>query len=176
MSTIPSGVNMKDQILKKTGVELPAEKLRILDICQHIFKQAESFYQHLIELHQDQGEIARTWGLLAVDKCNHSDTYKMATRLRGQGIRDICASPDEASMLLSKMKTIPKMINDKQPSVTEALRFVISMEEKLNSVHFRHVVSFFSDSDMQLMSSSLKSSSAIVHELTEEYINLTMFA
>jgi hypothetical protein len=100
----------------------------------------------------------------------------MATRLKGQGIRDICASAEEASMLLTKMKTIPKMISDKPPSVTDALRFVISMEEKLNSVHFRHVVSFLSDSDMQFMSSSLKSSSAIVHELTEEYVNLTMFA
>jgi len=162
--------------MERTQVELPQEKLRVLDICQHIFKQAESFYQHLSGIHQYQGEIARIWGLLAVDKCNHADTFKMATRLRGQGIRDICASSDEAQMLLTKMKTIPKMIGDKPPTVTEALRFVISMEEKLNSVHFRHVVSFISDSDMRLMSSSLKSSSAIVHELTEEYVNLTMFA
>lgn len=150
------------------------EKLRVLDLCQHIHKHAEELYQYLAEIHKDQGEIARIWGLLAVDKCNHSDTFKMASRMKGEGIKDIAVTPETATNILVKMKTILKGIKHKRPSVLDALSFAIKMEESLNSVHFRHVVTFVNEQDLEMITSPLRSNASVVHMITEEYVNMTL--
>jgi hypothetical protein len=79
-----------------------------------------------------------------------------------------------AANILFKMKSIPKGDRHNPPSVLDALRFSVKMEENLNSVHFSQVVKFFSEQDTALMASSLKSSSSILHMMTEEYLNLTV--
>ena len=150
------------------------EKLKVLDICQQIQKLAEAFYLHLAEIHREEREIARIWGLLAVDKCNHSDTFKMASRLKGAGISEIYISAETAADLLSKMKTIADGMQLHPPSVVDALRFAIKMEESLHGVDFRHAVKFMSEQDMVLMTSPLKSSRNLVHLMTEEYVNMTL--
>lgn len=170
-----SVVGMKSQIPKTSAQKLPMEQLRVLDICQQIFKLAEEFYQYLAEVHQEQGDVARIWGLLAIDRCNHAETFKMSGRLKGEGISEIYITAETALNILDKMKTIPRRDGHKPPSAADALRFAIKMEERLNTVHFRHVVKYFSEPDMDLMVSTLKSSGNILHILTEEYVNLTMF-
>lgn len=150
------------------------EQLKVLDVCRQIHSYAEEFYQHLAEIHRDQHSIARIWGLLAVDKCNHSDTFKMANRLKGEGISEISMPSETATALLAKMKSIPEGVRSSTPSVLEALRFAIKMEENLTRVHFCHVVRFYSQQDMDMLASSLKSSSGIMHMMTEEYINMTL--
>jgi hypothetical protein len=98
----------------------------------------------------------------------------MVDRLKGAGIREIHVSAEMAQNMLAKMKSIPKGNTPKQPSVLEALQFTVKMEESLNRVHFSHVVKFFSEQDSALLSSSLQSSSSILHMITEEYLNLTV--
>lgn len=154
------------------AIKWPAEKLKTLDICQHIHKHAEDFYLYLAEVHQGHREIARMWGLFAIDKCNHSDTFKMVSRLKGEGIKEINVSSEMAANILSKVKSIPR--RDNPPSVLDALRFTIKMEENLASVHISHVVKFYREQDTSLMASSLQSSSSIIHAMTEEYLNLTV--
>lgn len=160
---------------KKTVVKkLPPEMLKVLDICQQIHKHAEEFYLYLAGIHREHCEIARIWGLMAIDKCNHADTYNMANRLKGEGISEIRISPETATNILIKMKALPKGGNRNPPSVVDALRFTVKMEENLSRVHFLNVVKFLKEQDTALMASSLKSSSSILHIMTEEYLNLTV--
>jgi rubrerythrin len=166
---------MMHTLQKNTFEKIPLEKLKVLDTCQHIFKHAESFYQYLADVHQEHREVARMWGLFAIDKCNHSDTFKMASRLKGEGISEVCISAEMATNILTKMKSIPTGNGSNPPSIVEALRFAISMEERLNSVYFRHVVKLCNEQDKDLLASSLKSNGTIIHMMTEEYVNLTMF-
>jgi hypothetical protein len=160
---------LKNNMFKKLAVE----KLQVLDICQHIFKFAEEFYLYLADIHSENTEIARMWSLLAIDKCNHSDTYKFATRLKGEGIKEVNVVPEKAAKILSKMKSIPKSERTKVPAIVDTLIFTIKMEETLNSVHFRQVVEFVCAQDGALMISSLKSSGSILHMMTEEYLSIT---
>lgn len=154
---------------------LRTEHLTVLEHCQQIFRHAEGFYLYLSDIHRDDREIARIWGLLAIDKCNHSDAFKMALRLKGEGISGITVSAEKSTYILGKMKAIPTGNRTNLPSVVDALRFALSMEDRLNSVHFRHAVRFSSEQDRDLMTLSLKSSEDIIQIMTEEYINLTMF-
>jgi rubrerythrin len=165
---------MYNQVNKPAVTKWPKESLNILDTCQHIHKHAEEFYQYLAEIHHEHREIARMWSLIAIDKCNHSDTFKMVTRMKGEGVKDITVSAELATNILNKMKTIPKAKSNKPPSVLDALRFTVKLEENLNSVHFSRVVKFVSEQDTALMASSLKSSSSILHMMTEEYVNLAI--
>jgi len=114
------------------------------------------------------------WGLFAIDKCNQSDAFKMVSRLRGEGIKEINMSAEVAANILLKVKSIPRGEKRNPPSVLDALRFTIRMEENLTSVHFSHVVKFHSEQNTSLMASSLQSSNSIIHVMTEEYLNLTV--
>lgn len=153
----------------------PPERLALLDICRHIYKHAEEYYLYLSDIHREHRDIAKLWGLLAIDKCNHSDTFKMACRLKGDGISDIRVHEEAASRLLARMKSIPRDRSVYLPSVEHSLQFSVKMEESLSRVHFSKVVRFHSDRDSQLMASSIRSSSSILHMITEEYVNLTLF-
>jgi rubrerythrin len=165
---------MHKRIDKLTPHTFTKEMLRVLDVCHHIHKLAEEFYLYLANSHQGHRDIARMWGLLAIDKCNHSDTFKMAARIKGEGINEVAISMEKASNILNKMKSIPKNDAHTAPTVIEALGFTVKMEEHLSSVHFRQVAKFFNEADSILMTSSLRSSSSILHMMTEEYLNLTM--
>jgi rubrerythrin len=153
----------------------PLQKLKVLDICQQIHKHAEEVYQYLSALHQEDTAISRIFGELAVDKCNLSDAFKMASKLKGSGLSDICVSPEMASDQLNKMKSVLKWIQSNPVSVVHALRFAIRMEESLEPVHILNVVRFYYEQDMALMTSNLKKSSNNLHVMTEEYMNLTLF-
>jgi rubrerythrin len=165
---------MSNRTTKTAQKKWAPDKLKVLDICQHIHKHSEELYQYLAEIHRGHGEIARIWGLVAVDKCNHADTFKMASRLKGEGISEIYLSPDTAESILAKIKTVLKGFRRNPPSVLDALGFAVKMEENLNNVQFRHVVKLVNDQDVALMTSSLRSSGSVVHMLTEEYVNLTL--
>ena len=156
---------------------LALEKLKVLDVCQQIFKLAEGVYQYLIDIHREEPEVARMWGLLAIDKCNHAETFKMAVRLKGEGIAEVHVTAGDAAQILERMKAVPTGNSaNPPPSAVEALRFALRMEERLNHVHFRHVVTYHNEPDLHLMISTLRSGSTIIHMLTEEYVNLALFA
>lgn len=155
-------------------VKIDSNSLLILDLCFEIHKLAEEIYLDLAEAHGEFREFARMWGLFAIDKCNHADTYKMACRLKGDGILKIHGTDEFVRGILSKMKKIPKVNKNKPPSIENALRFSIKMEEFLSNVHFLYIVQFVNEQDAALLSSQLKSSSNILHVLTEEYVNLTL--
>jgi hypothetical protein len=154
---------------------LALEKLKVLDVCQQIFKLAEEVYQYLIDIHREEPEVARMWGLLAIDKCNHAETFKMAVRLKGEGIAEVNVTAGDAAQILERMKAVPTWNSaNPTPSAVEALRFALRMEERLNHVHFRHVFTYHNEPDLHLMISTLRSGSTIIHMLTEEYVNLAL--
>lgn len=154
--------------------QVSPDALKILDMCQTIHKLAEEIYQNLAEVHCEDREAARMWGLFAIDKCNHSDTFKMAHRLKGGGIRRIHGSEEMVRGILIKMKSIPGINRTAPPTVVSALRFTVKMEELLSKVHFFHIVEFLDERDAALLTSKLQSSSSILHIMTEEYVNLTL--
>lgn len=145
------------------------DDLKIFDICHHIHRHAEDFYLYLAHSHKSDRALGRTWGLLAIDKCNHSDTFKFAERLKGHGVREITLSHSTAQGILNKMKTLPKIGagSTSPPSAEDAIRFSVKMEEALNSVHFSKVIRFQSEHDSTLMASGLKSSTSIMKMITE---------
>jgi hypothetical protein len=151
------------------------QKLRVLDICQQIHKHAEDIYLHLSTIHRTDSAISRIFGELAVDKCNLSDAFKMASKLKGSGLSDICITPEMASEQSNKIKALLKWIQSNPVSVVHALRFAIRMEESLEKMHILNVVRFHYEQDMALMTSNLKKSSGNLHMMTEEYMNLTLF-
>ena len=168
--------DMKEPSPTNIPQRLAPDKLRVLDVCQQIFKLAEGVYQYLSDIHREDPEVARMWGLLAIDKCNHAETFKMAVRLKGEGIAEVHVTAGDAAQILERMKAIPTGNSVNPPSAVEALRFALRMEERLNHVHFRHVVTYYHEPDLHLMISTLRSGSTIIHLLTEEYVNLALFA
>ncbi len=158
----------------KASRTFPLEKLKLLDLCHHIHKQAEELYLALSHQHQENREIARLWGELAVDKCNHADAFKMAVKLKGAGLHEINGTLDAAVRFLEKMKQAVKAAKQTPLTVTDSLKFTITMEERLEKFHLLYVVTFYRAQDRDLRTSSLKKCSEIVQIITEHYVNMTL--
>jgi hypothetical protein len=153
----------------------PLEKLKVLDICQQVHKQAEEIYLYLSGQHQEERVFARIFGELAIDKCNHSDAFKMASKLRGGGLSDIRLPAEAATARLNKLRVLHKWVLGNPMTVAQTFRFSIKMEESLEEVHILKVVTFFQEQDMALLTSTLKTSGSTLQMVTEEYMNLTLF-
>jgi hypothetical protein len=145
------------------------QDLKVFDICHQIHKHAENFYLYLASIHSDHRELGKTWGLLAIDKCNHSHAYKFAERLKGQGIGEIKLSEAVATHILNKMRTIPTNVNSNTPplSIGNALKFVAQMEEILSKVHFSNVATFYDQQDAILMTTTLIAPNKIQKMISE---------
>ena len=151
------------------------ERLKILDLCHHIYKFAEEIYQTLSSQHQEQRDISRMWGELAIDKCNHADAYKMAGKLKGAGLREISGTPESATKFLEKMKQAVRTVRQTPLPLDDAFRFSTRMEEWLIPVHIHNIAHFYRDQDRIMLTSSLKKSNDIVQTLTEHHINYSVF-
>jgi hypothetical protein len=149
-----------------------SQDLKVFDVCHHIHKHAEDVYMYLASMHTEHRELGKTWGLLAIDKYNHSQAYKLAERIKGQGIGEIHLSEAEATNILNKMKTIPTNANSNTPplSTENALRFVAQMEDILSKVHFSNVATFQDQQDAILLTTTLISTNKIQKMISEHII------
>lgn len=158
----------------KTNHAFQLDQIKLLDLCHHIHKHAEELYLTLSSQQQDDRIIARLWGELAVDKCNHADAFKMAGRLKGTVLREIKGTPDAAVRFLEKMKHAGKVAKQNPLAITDALKFALKMEEGLEKFHILHVATFYREKDLTLLTSSLKKRNEIEQIITEKYVNMTM--
>jgi len=150
------------------------DQIKLLDLCHHIHKHAEELYLTLSSQQQDNRIVARLWGELAIDKCNHADAFKMAGRLKGTVLREIKGTPDAAVRFLEKMKHVGKVAKNNPLAITDALKFALKMEEGLEKFHILQVVTFYREKDLNLLTSSLKKSNEIAQIITEKYVNMTL--
>jgi hypothetical protein len=147
-------------------------EMRVIDICHQIHKHAEDFYSYLASIHQEHREIGRMWGLLSIDKCKQSQTFKFVEKLKGLGVSEIRLTETAATNILNKIKSLPISDDNKihsQP-IDSTLRFVAKMEESLSEVHFDNVVKYKDNQYAILMISSLKPCKKIQTMLNEHII------
>jgi rubrerythrin len=141
------------------------DRLRIMDICCQIEEHCSELYQFFAQIHSDDREVARIWCLTAVDEDNHVNLFKMASRLKGEGIIDLFVTVEMATEMLNNIKTLLKNVRNKPPSKLTALRFTIKMEKNLSQIHLGYIANFSNDHIKNLFSSTLKRNQERIRQL-----------
>jgi hypothetical protein len=146
------------------------ERWKIMDICCHIEGHCSELYQYFAELFNEDREIARIWCLTAVDEDNYVNLFKMASRLKSEGINELFFTIEEATEMLLNIKTLLYNVRNKPPSKLSALRFTIRMEKNLSKIHLAYMANFADERIKQLFSSTINYNQKRIKQL-EKHLN-----
>jgi rubrerythrin len=126
----------------------------ILDVCCRIEEACEDIYRNFSRLFADNPKAHDLWVKTSIEEGNHAEQFRLASRLKGSGIRSLKTGLYEAQITLAKINSINEGILKSPPSLKEALRFAIKLENSLASFHM-DTVAKFEDEDIARLFSAM---------------------
>lgn len=148
------------------GVNPSQELVRLLSICERIELAHARLYALLAELHAVHPELAQLWRKTAREEEGHAAQFKLA--LSGAGGVVLTTLPtDEALHLLDAVEKLIPWWKSQPPTVPDALRTAIQMEEALARVHMNEVALFEREANRKLFSAMMASDQGHVDSLRD---------
>jgi rubrerythrin len=145
-----------------TGMDV----LRILEICRDIELYAAELYQYYGEIFSDNREIAKLWQKTALEEENHASQFILAISLRKQGIvQAVSLDLGTAEAILHELKALYGAVRKTRPTITEALRTAIKLEQNLAEYHLSTLALFQEESHKKLFEAMMKNDHGHVVEL-----------
>jgi len=128
----------------------------ILDVCCKIEEACEDIYRNFSRLYADNPKAHDIWVKTSLEEGNHAEQFRLASRLKGSGIKSLKTGLYEAQITLAKVKSINESIMKSPPSHKEALRFAIKLENSLAGFHMDTIAKFEDKDIASLFSSMMK--------------------
>jgi rubrerythrin len=121
---------------------LTVTEVSILNTCCEIEETAAQLYWYLATLYEDNVQLREAWEKTAREEEEHAAQFRLASRLRGSGMRVLKADYYKVKNVLAKMQAIYAGVQKSPPSLNDALRFAISLERALAEYHVGALVTF----------------------------------
>ena len=122
----------------------------ILDTCAEIEVKSAELYDLLAECFADCEEAARLWHKVAREEDNHANQFRLAARLKEGAIGGLNADLWKVNNMLRIVESIVAGVRKCAPSLEDALRSAIKLEESLATFHLDCIACCTSDSHRQL--------------------------
>jgi rubrerythrin len=114
-----------------------------------------AMYRYFAEIYADTPHASALWAKTACEEDSHADQFRMAYRLRGNGMESLRLDLSRAKALLAKMQSVYKHVQDSPPSLKDAFQFAIKMEYSLAEYHMDSIGKF-SDKNMEQLFVSMR--------------------
>jgi rubrerythrin len=144
---------------------LSIEKRRILDICAEVEVKMGDIYRFLTELHKENEKISSLWKKTAEEEDRHAEQIRFAGRLQKGLISDVNVNLATATNALNAEKVILEEFKNSPPTIIEALKTTIDLEEQLYNFHLEYSVSFQNDSYKKLFHTMLSADKEHIESL-----------
>jgi len=144
----------------------------ILDVCCRIEEACEDIYRNFSRLFADDPKAHDLWVKTSIEEGNHAEQFRLASRLKGSGIRSLKTGLYEAQTTLAKIISINESILKSPPAHKEALRFAIKLEKSLASFHMDTVAKFEDEDIARLFSAMMKNDHDHIMMLEKAYDEL----
>jgi rubrerythrin len=131
-----------------------------------------ALYRYFADLYADQPEISALWAKTACEEDSHADQFRMAYRLRGNGMESLKLDDTRAKALLAKMHSVYKHVQESPPALKDAFQFAIKMEHSLSAFHMDSIATFTDKSLEQLFASMRKCDQQHIEMLEQAYRSL----
>ena len=121
---------------------LPLGKILVLDICAQIEDKCAELY-HFFADHFAANPVAlRLWRKTALEEEDHAIQIRFAARLRAEVIQDVTMDAWQAQNELKVVASILESVKTSPPSLSDALRIAIKLEDKLIKFHLNSMAIF----------------------------------
>jgi rubrerythrin len=114
----------------------------VLDTCSMLEETCAALYRYFAELFADDPDACALWSKTALEEDSHAEQFRMAYRLRGNGIESLKIDMNRAKDLLAKMQSIFKHVQEDPPTLKEAFHFAIRMEYSLAEYHMDSIAKY----------------------------------
>lgn len=144
--------------------------VRILELCRDVELYCGEIYRFYSEVFSDDPEVAALWEKTANEEDNHANQFVMAIKLRKQGIiESLNIDHFLANNTLNVIKMVYDGIRECRPTLSDALRSAIKMEEKLAEFHLSYMANFSDLSHKLLFESMMKADNQHIGRLKDMY-------
>lgn len=121
--------------------------LKILEICRDIELCCGDLYIYYAELFKSNPEISDLWKKTAMEEEAHANQFMLAIKLCRQGvIENVVIDELKAENTLRNIKIICEGVRKYPPTLADALKSAIKLEEKLADFHTSAVACFADES------------------------------
>lgn len=127
----------------------------ILLTCHAIEKECAQIYWYFAQLFADDPKFKKLWQKTAIEEDGHAEQCMLAYHLRGSGMKNITIDAQRAKFVMGKVRAIHGAVHRTPPSLKDALRLAIMMEENLACCHMDIMV-VFAEPKLQKMFASMK--------------------
>lgn len=119
----------------------------LLMLCARIERAVSDLYFLFQEIFADHPQSALLWQKTAQEELNHEQQFLMAARLyAGQLAPDASVDLERLQKVLQGVLTVIERSKTSRPSIEQALRLAINLEEQLVETHLKAVLRFNDES------------------------------
>ncbi len=131
--------------------------LRILEICREIEECIAELYHYYADIFSDTPDISKLWEKTAREEENHANQFTLAITIYRQGIiQSVNTDLHFAENILDKLKSIYSTVKQSSPTIADALRSAIKLEERLAEYHMSSLAHFQDESYRKLFEAMMK--------------------
>ena len=155
-----------DEIPSVASVDI----IRILETCRDVEVYTSELYYYYAECFIDTPDISKLWKRTALEEEDHAKQFVLAINLRKQDIvHAVSIDQGTAETVLNKLKSLYETVKQSRPTIADALRMAIELEEELAEYHMSALATFKEKSHKMLFEAMMNNDNGHVLELKKAY-------
>jgi hypothetical protein len=168
---LPPGRYFQEEvIMTENTAGMSVEVLKILEICRDIEVTCSELYHYFEEIFSSTPNISLLWKKTALEEENHASQFVLAIKLRRQGlVESVSIDAGTAEAILIRLRRVNGEVRVIKPSIADALRLAIELEEDLAEYHLSTIALFQEESHKMLFEAMMKNDHDHVADLKRAY-------
>ena len=121
---------------------MSVDTMVVLGKCAEIELKSMELYDLYADCFEHDLDVARMWRRVAREEENHANQFRLAVRMKDGAIGGVIVDPGRVEDTLRVVQSIIDGVKQCPPSLEDALRSAIKLEEQLSGLHVDCVVNF----------------------------------
>lgn len=123
-------------------VKLSTSDVHVLDVCCKIEESCALLYHYFSKLYAETPKASELWEKTAREEENHAEQFRLACRIQGSGMESLKIDSNKATTLHAGIQSVYEGVQKNPPTLKEALRFAIKLEQSMAAYHMSAVANF----------------------------------
>ena len=136
--------------------KLKLSDVNILQICCKLEETCAEMYHYFAQLYVESPDARELWTKTAQEEESHAEQFRLAYRLHGSGMKALKIDEVSAQKLLTNIQSIFELVKKFPPTLKDALRYAIRMENSMAEYHMNTIVEFEDENLARLFTSMIK--------------------
>ena len=149
--------------------KLKLSDVNILQICCKLEETCAEMYRYFAQLYVESPDAGELWTKTAQEEESHAEQFRLAFRLHGSGMKALKIDEVSAQKLLTNIQSIFELVKKFPPTLKDALRYAIRMEDSLAVYHMNTIVEFEDENLSRLFTSMMNNDQEHVQMLERAY-------